>query len=85
MLKAYKYRLYPNKEQEVLFAKHFGCARFIYNWGISLKTISYAKDKKSLSQFDLIKQIPPLKEEFEWLKEVNAQSLQQSKIGRAHV
>ena len=78
MLKAYKYRLYPNKEQEVLFAKHFGCARFIYNWGISLKTISYAKDKKSLSQFDLIKQIPPLKEEFEWLKEVNAQSLQQS-------
>lgn len=31
MLKAYKYRLYPNKEQQVYFAKTFGCVRFIYN------------------------------------------------------
>lgn len=31
MLKAYKYRLYPNKEQEVLIQKTFGCCRFVYN------------------------------------------------------
>ena len=28
---AYKFRLYPNKEQEILFSKTFGCTRFIYN------------------------------------------------------
>ena len=78
MLKAYKYRLYPNKEQEVLLAKHFGCARFIYNWALSLKTETYTQEKKSLSCYTLKKQIPILKDEFEWLKEVNSQSLQQS-------
>ena len=26
--KAYKFRIYPNKEQSVLFAKTFGCVRF---------------------------------------------------------
>ncbi|MBS7345941.1 MAG: helix-turn-helix domain-containing protein, partial [Caryophanon sp.] len=31
MLKAYKYRMYPNNEQKVFFAKTFGCVRFIYN------------------------------------------------------
>lgn len=35
MLKAYKYRLYPTKTQEVLLAKHFGCARYIYNYGLA--------------------------------------------------
>lgn len=31
MLKAYKYRLYPNKKQQLYLAKTFGCTRFIYN------------------------------------------------------
>lgn len=40
MLKAYKYRLYPNKEQEEQIQKTFGCCRFVYN-----QTLSYRKDK----------------------------------------
>ncbi|WP_244156556.1 helix-turn-helix domain-containing protein [Psychrobacter piechaudii] len=31
MLKAYKYRIYPNLEQQVLIEKHFGCSRFVFN------------------------------------------------------
>ena len=31
MLKAYKYRIYPTDEQKVLFAKTFGCVRYVYN------------------------------------------------------
>ena len=31
MNKAYKFRIYPNSEQRILFAKTFGCVRFIYN------------------------------------------------------
>ncbi|MBY6267908.1 MAG: hypothetical protein CW344_06400 [Parageobacillus thermoglucosidasius] len=29
--KAYKFRLYPTKEQEQLLIKTFGCVRFVYN------------------------------------------------------
>lgn len=31
MYKSYKYRIYPNKEQEILIQKTFGCCRFVYN------------------------------------------------------
>ena len=38
MLKAYKYRIYPNNEQKVQIAKTFGCCRFVYN-----QTLAYRK------------------------------------------
>lgn len=37
MLKTYEYRLYPNREQAILIAKHFGCTRFVYNKALALK------------------------------------------------
>ena len=43
MLKAYKYRIYPNKEQEEYFSKCFGCVRFIYNKMLNDK-IEYYKE-----------------------------------------
>lgn len=80
MLKAYKYRLYPNSQQEMLLNKHFGCARFIYNLGLDLKIKAYQNNKSKLSKFDLDKNITELKkkEEYSWLKDVNSQSLQAS-------
>lgn len=36
-MKADKYRLYPNAGQKVLIARHFGCARFVYNLPLSEK------------------------------------------------
>ena len=39
MLKAYKYRIYPNKEQEIQIAKTFGCCRFVYNQTLTYKKI----------------------------------------------
>jgi len=78
--KAYQYRIYPNKNQQELLEKHFGCVRFVYNYGLSKKIEAYQKDKKRLSCFDLINELAELKKEkeFEWLKEVNSQSLQMS-------
>lgn len=35
MIRAYKYRLYPNKAQQEFFTKSFGCARWAYNWGLA--------------------------------------------------
>jgi putative transposase len=76
--KAYKYRLYPTKEQKQLIAMHIGCSRYIYNYGLDLKVKSYQLDKKTISRFDIQKNLPILKnnEATCWLKEVNSQTLQ---------
>lgn len=76
--KAYKFRLYPNKEQSAFLAKCFGCSRFVYNHFLRLTTDVYAESKKSLRYKEWAKLLTDLKSDFEWLKEVNSQSLQQS-------
>lgn len=78
MLRAYKYRLYPNQEQKVLLDKHFGCVRFVYNLALECKQMAYLGSRVNLSAYDLMKQLPELKKECEWLKEVDSQALQQS-------
>ena len=70
MLKAYKYRLYPNKEQEEYFAKCFGCVRFIYNRMLSDKINYYNETKKKLNNTPA-----QYKKEFPWLKEVDSLAL----------
>ncbi|UUX93441.1 IS200/IS605 family element RNA-guided endonuclease TnpB [Methanoplanus endosymbiosus] len=76
MLRAYKYRIYPNKEQEKMFFQHFGACRFIYNWGLENKIRTYETDGKSISRFALQKMLPDLKSEHDWIKDVNSQSIQ---------
>ncbi len=78
--KAYKYRLYPTKEQDVLLLKHFGSARWIYNYALNKKIVAYQTNKESLSRFTIQKDLVTLKksEDTEWLKEVNSQTLQAS-------
>ena len=82
ILKAYKYRLYPNKAQQELLSKHFGCCRYIYNYALLKKIEYYTKEKKTLSRFEIQKDLVPMKNEKEtkWLKEVNSQSLQASLV-----
>lgn len=70
MLKAYKYRLYPNKEQEEYFAKCFGCVRFIYNRMLSDKIEHYKETKQKLNNTPA-----QYKKEFPWLKEVDSLAL----------
>ena len=78
MFKAFKYRLYPTESQKELIAKHIGSSRFVFNLALETKNAAYLGSKHNFSPFDLIKQLPDLKKECEWLKEVNSQSLQQS-------
>lgn len=78
MLKAYSYRLYPTQEQEQHFLQSFWCARFVYNNALDLKQRLYEEKKESISAYDLIKRLPLLKEEYEWLKVPDSQMLQQS-------
>ena len=47
--KAYKFRLYPNKEQIIMFEKTFGCVRFIYNKMLADKIEYYKETKQKLN------------------------------------
>lgn len=75
--KSYKFRLHPNREQEELIAKHIGCSRWVYNNMLNLKIETYKETGKSLSKFDLTKNLPILKKEEKtsFLSEVNSQTL----------
>jgi transposase, IS605 orfB family len=76
--KAYKFRLYPNKEDQVLLSKHFGSVRFIYNTMLKFKKFYYDKLGINLSNGELSYALTQLKkhEEYSWLNEVNSQTLQ---------
>ena len=77
MLKAYKYRIYPNSEQALLIEKHFGCSRFVFNWALALQNRYYKIFGKSLSRTQIQNQLVKKKKtgKFAWLNEVNSQSL----------
>ena len=68
--KAYKFRLYPNEEQKILFTKTFGCVRFIYNQMLSDKIAHYKGTGTKLNNTPA-----QYKKEFEWLKEVDSLAL----------
>jgi putative transposase len=77
MLKAYKYRIYPNAEQTEIFANHFGVARYIYNWALALNNRYYRIFGKGLSKRQLEMQAKKKRKlaKYHWLKEVNSQSI----------
>ena len=76
MYKGYTIRIYPTKNQEELLRKHIGCCRFIWNQMIEVQKTRYQNDEKYLNHFGMIKLIPLIKKEYEWLNEVSNHSLQ---------
>ena len=70
MIRAYRFRIYPNKEQEVLFRKTFGCCRFLYNHMISDRMDEYERNGSC-------RRLTPAmyKGEYPWLKEVDSLAL----------
>ena len=78
MEKAYKFRIYPNKEQEILIQKTFGCTRFVYNHYLAKRLELYDNEKQSLSYGSCSADMTQLKKELVWLKEVDSTSLQSS-------
>jgi putative transposase len=76
MLKAYKYRIYPNNTQKVLLAKTFGCVRFFWNNQVAVFN-SYDKEVNPSLVYKTSTQI---RKEYEWMKEVSAAAIQQKEI-----
>ena len=80
MIRAYKYKLKPDRMQIDTLLKYFGCVRFVYNWGLTLKMESYKENGQTISYTDLAKRLTELKKDKEtlWLSECPIVSLQQS-------
>lgn len=80
MLKVYKYKIKPNKQQQELLSKFFGCVRYVYNWGLNAKTSAYKENSKAVGYSELAKKLVNIKkqQEYEWLNECPGVSLQQS-------
>lgn len=76
--KAYKYRIYPNKKQQELIQKTFGCTRFVYNYYLNKRKEMYENDKTTFTYNMCSKDLTNLKKELEWLKEPDKDSLQKA-------
>ena len=83
--RSYNFRIYPNTSQQTLLTRHFGHNRFVWNRFLGIKIKFYdenknSDEKKGLTYNDTAKLLTELKstEGYEWLNEVNSQSLQQT-------
>jgi putative transposase len=79
ILRAYKFRIYPDAEQKDNLARTFGSSRYVFNWALDLKDQSY-KEGVKLNAGQISAALTQLKktEEFSWLNEVSSVCLQQS-------
>lgn len=78
MIKTYKIRLYPTKEQEQLMWKHIGACQYIWNWMLAKQQELYEAGEKYLSAFGMMNLLKPLKNDGDhgWLYEVSGASCQ---------
>ena len=76
--RTFRFRLYPNRKQTELLAKHFGCTRFVYNTFLNQRIEQYKLTGKSDNYYEQAKSLTEIKkkEETAWLNEVNSQTLQ---------
>ncbi|GJM72026.1 hypothetical protein HMSSN036_42420 [Paenibacillus macerans] len=66
--KAYKFRIYPSKDQAVLINKTIGCSRFVFNHFLGVWNEAYRSTGKGLSYAACSAELTKLKQELEWLK-----------------
>ncbi len=78
ILKGYMFRLYPDKNQELLINKTIGSSRFIYNYFLADRINYYKNTKKGKTAYDQIKMIPTLLKEYPFLKEIDSCALRNS-------
>src|SRR6266566_194937 len=76
--RAYQYRFYPTPEQEPILARTFGCARYVYNWALRLRTDAYYQDQQRIGYHETSAQLTLLKKHTSWLNDVSSVPLQQA-------
>lgn len=78
MSRAIKYELNPTNTQKVLIKQTCGCCRKVYNTMLDRRISAYKEDGRTISAIELINQLPQLKSELTYLKDVPSQALQQT-------
>lgn len=78
MIKTYKYRLYPNKDQIVIIDRTIGVCRCVYNLALETKIRAWESAQKNLSAISLCYQLVELKREYPWIADVDSQAVQAS-------
>lgn len=78
MLRAIKYELNPTNTQKEQIKQTCGCCRLVYNTMLDRKISAYKESGITLSEFELINQLPELKRELTFLKDAPSQALQQA-------
>lgn len=78
MEKAYKFRIYPNKEQERLIQKTFGSCRFVYNHYLAKRIEMYKTDKSTINYNQCSNDLKNLKVDYNWLREIDSIAIQSS-------
>ena len=73
---SYKFRIYPNSEQQSLIARTFGCCRFVFNHFLAERMEQYKQTGHATTRFQQSKELTVLKKSLEWLQEVDAKALQ---------
>lgn len=76
MHKAYSFRLYPTKEQELQIRRTIGCCRLVYNHFLARRKETYERDGTTLNQYACMRELPVLKRQYPWLQEVDSTALQ---------
>ena len=76
MEKAFKFRIYPNKTQEKLIQKTFGCVRFVFNYFLQRRIDAYRENKETINYYRCSSELTVLKKKLEWLREPDKCSLQ---------
>ena len=78
--RAYKYRMYPSSEQKQILARTFGCARFVYNWALRLRSDAYYERQERIGYHQTSSMLTDLKKqpEYAWLNEVSCVPTQQA-------
>jgi putative transposase len=78
--RAYRYRFYPTSEQAAVLARTFGCARYVYNWALRLRTDAYYERHERIGYHEASAALTALKQrpETTWLTEVSSVPLQQA-------
>ena len=75
---SYRFRIYPNATQENLIQRTFGCCRFVYNHYLAKRKEVYEATKETFNYNACSADMTKLKQELEWLREVDATALQSS-------
>ncbi|WP_034644334.1 RNA-guided endonuclease TnpB family protein, partial [Bacillus manliponensis] len=76
--KAFKFRIYPNKEQAILINKTIGCSRFVFNHFLTKWNRTYKETGQGLTYGICSAELPAMKKELAWLKEVDSIAVQSS-------